>query len=75
MISIQCNSKNSFLEVLTKIHKDGYLLANVRPDVHHTEPYERYITLFEDKTFEWSSFKPKNTQVILSIEYLSVFVS
>ena len=75
MISIQCNNKNSFIEVMAKVHKEGYLLKEIEPDVCNNEPYKRYVVLFENKTFEWSNFINLEHRQVSALEYLSMFIS
>jgi len=72
MILIKCKTKVEFIEVLRKAHKDGYLLGNSDIDVHHQQPYERYISLFPNKTFEWSSFPTESYYTMSATEYLSI---
>lgn len=75
MLAIKCDTKNGFMAVLKKVHEEGYLIRNIKPEYYNSIKYERIITLFNNKTFEYSNYLEPNMEVVSALEYLSIFVS
>lgn len=73
MITLHCQTKNEFKQVLTKLHKEGYKVEGL-PDVVPSTEFDRYITINGDR-FNWSSDRPDRGNVTPATEFLFVLIT
>lgn len=75
MITIRCSSKQELVAVMTKVVKKRILLKNAEVDIHHSEDYERFVSIFSDNTFTYGSFMEEGSWPISASEYLSMLAT